>query len=189
MSESTYAVVSYLSGPIADFINSLRRSLNPMYADWLAHVSILPPRRLRWDRADTERRVEVLRRACQQAAPFEVELQGVSTFWPVNGVVYLNVSSGYSELVNLHALLNENGMRAEEAYGYVPHVTIAQSLDEGNTHRAMEQVMEAWSNLPKPVRFSVDSLVLVEQASAGEKWVDIAPFHLGSLALASQFHN
>ena len=191
MLESTYAVVSYLSSPLADFVNALRRSLNPMYGDWLAHVSILPPRRLAGrlnGPGGPNEMLGKLRDICRQASPFEVHLGGVSTFWPVNGVVYLSVADGCSELVGLHELLNENGMRAEEAYGYVPHVTVAQSLDEPATRAAMRQVSEAWDALPKPVRFAVDSLVLVEQVhlpGAGEKWVDIAPIPLGSLTLVS----
>src|SRR5689334_23989962 len=102
MHESTYAVVSYLSGPVADFINSLRRSLNPTYGDWLAHVSVLPPRRLSGGLNCEDDRLERLRAICHQASPFDLELQGVSTFWPVNGVVYLSISSGYDDLVSLH---------------------------------------------------------------------------------------
>ena len=112
----------------------------------------------------------------------------MSTFWPVNGVVYLSVGRGQAELESLHALLNDNGLHAEEPYQYVPHVTIAQSLDERATRTALEQVLEAWNQLAKPVRFPVDSLVLVGQVSdpaCGDKWVDIAPIPLGSPAFAS----
>jgi 2'-5' RNA ligase len=186
MQESTYAVVSYLSGPVADLINSLRRSLNPMFADWLAHVSVLPPRRLPTGLADQEDRLERLRKICHQASPFDLELQDVSTFWPVNGVVYLSVSTGYAELVSLHQLLSECGMQSVEAYGYVPHVTIAQSLDEADTHKAMAQVAEAWSALAKPVRLHVDSLVLVEQPAGEVKWANIESIKLGSFALTAE---
>ena len=183
MLESTYAVVSYLSGPLAEFVNSLRRRLNPMYGDWLAHISVLPPRRLAAPFHGGDGRISKLRELCTQAEPFEVELDGVSTFWPVNGVVYLSVGRGQAELESLHALLNDNGLHAEEPYQYVPHVTIAQSLDERATRTALEQVLEAWNQLAKPVRFPVDSLVLVGQVSdpaCGDKWVDIAPIPLGS---------
>ena len=186
MQESTYAVVSYLSGPVADLINCLRRSLNPMYGDWLAHVSVLPPRRLPGGLAGQDERLERLRNVCQQASPFDLELQEVSTFWPVNGVVYLSISAGYAELVNLHELLSHCGMQSSEAYGYVPHVTIAQSLDEAATHRARAQVTKAWSALSTPVRFHIESLVLVEQVAGELKWSDVGSMQLGSFALASE---
>lgn len=187
MHESTYAVVSYLTGSLAQFVNSMRLRLNPTYGDWQAHVSVLPPRRLAGPFDDSDGRLERLRRVCRQAEPFEVELDGVSTFWPVNGVVYLSVGRGCAELEALHGLLNENGMRAYEPYNYVPHVTIAQSLDEISTQGAMTEAMTGWAALLRPVRFVVDSLVLVGQVSipgSGEKWVDIAPIPLGSLAMA-----
>lgn len=188
MQESTYAVVSYLTGPLAEFVNTLRQRLNPTYGDWLAHVSVLPPRRLAGPFHSQDERLQRLRSVCRQAEPFEVELDGVTTFWPVNGVVYLSVGQGQADLHALHTLLNENGMRAQEAYSYVPHVTIAQSLDERSTHAALAEVMQAWAELAKPVRFAVDSLVLVGQVNepgSGERWVDIAPIPLGSLAMAS----
>ena len=112
MHESTYAVVSYLTGPLAEFVNSLRRGLNPMYGDWLAHISVLPPRRLAGPIDGKDSRLEKLRDICRQAEPFEVELDGVSTFWPVNGVVYLSVGRGLECLEELHRLLNEKDRKS-----------------------------------------------------------------------------
>jgi 2'-5' RNA ligase len=188
MQQATYAVVSYLSGPLADFVNSLRHRLNPALGDWLAHVSILPPRRLAGSFGADDERLERLRSLCRKVDGFAVELSGVNSFWPINGVVYLSIGEGASRLVQLHSLLNEGGMLAEEAYGYIPHVTIAQSLDQSATESAVQEVQEAWNRLSKPARFLVESLVLVEQVKqpdGGEKWMDLAPIPLGSLTLAS----
>ncbi|MSO19968.1 MAG: 2'-5' RNA ligase family protein [Acidobacteria bacterium] len=184
MLDSTYAVVSYLTGPIADFVSGLRRRLNPIYGDWLAHVSVLPPRLLSWTVGDRDNRLAHLRERCRQIAPFEVSLDGVSTFWPVNGVVYLRVAEGLTQLAELHSLLNHNGMYSAEPYAYVPHVTVVQALDEVATQDALKEVSLAWTELPQPIRFRVDSLVLVGQDTP-DHWVDIAPIPLGSYSLSS----
>jgi len=182
MADHTFAVVSYLSGQPAEFINGFRRRLNPVYGEWLAHLSVLPPRRLSGSVEDC---LALLRRQCEQIAPLDVALDGVSTFWPVSGVVYLSISEGYQELVALHDLLNVETMQSREAHRYVPHITVAQELDESSTHSVHEEVARAWSDLAQPFRLRVDSLVLVEQA-APNQWIDVAPIPLGSLSFTGR---
>jgi len=135
MGELNCAVVAYLPGPLGEFVDSLRGRLNPRFAHWQAHVSILPPRPLP---AGPNQALAELREKCLLQEPFEAELSEVLTFWPANGVVYLSISTGSERLVALHELLNGGPLGWVEPYSYVPHVTIAQELDEAETRAALD---------------------------------------------------
>jgi len=127
MPEVNCSVVVYLPEPLREFLDGLRRRLNPRFANWRAHVSILPPRLLS---RPPEEMLEQLRERCLVLDPFETTLAEVQTFWPVNGVVYLSISRGADRLTEFHERLNSGGLERVEPYPYVPHVTIAQELDE-----------------------------------------------------------
>src|SRR5258705_13583996 len=99
VADASYAVVCYLPGKLRNFVDALRRRFDPGLAAWLAHVTILPPRPL--DRPMDEP-LEAIRQRTASFQPFEVTLNGVSTFWPVSGVVYLTVSAGAQRLIQLH---------------------------------------------------------------------------------------
>ena len=182
MEEHGYAVVAYLPGKLGDFVDSLRKRLNPSFADWLAHVTVLPSRSLR---ASPEETLERIRERCALVEPFVATIQGVSTFWPVNGVVYLSFSLGFQHLVQLHDTLNVGGLAQEEAYSYLPHVTVAQELDEAGTQAVLADVSREWSRFSGDVSFRVESLRLVRQAPEN-RWVDLAPIPLGSFLAPSR---
>ena len=171
-----YSVVAYLSGELRDFVDGFRKRLNPRFADWLPHVSILPPRPLQ---ATQEETVQEIQRRCAQRKPFRVGINGVSTFWPVNGVVYLSLSFGSQLLVELHDALNCCGLECVEPYPYVPHVTIAQELDEVGTQAVIEEVSRRWASFAGERVFRLESLSLVQQ-TLENSWVDLATLTLGN---------
>src|ERR1700693_3447783 len=103
MPEISYAVVSYIPGKLGDFVDGLRRRFDPGLAAWLAHVTILPPRSLQ---SPLEEPLERIRRSCALFPPFELTIRGASTFWPVSGVVYLSLSPGVEQLIQLHDTLH-----------------------------------------------------------------------------------
>ncbi|MBI3895262.1 MAG: 2'-5' RNA ligase family protein [Acidobacteria bacterium] len=158
-------------------MNRLRQRLNPAYATWLAHVSILPPRPLN---ASPEEALTLIREKCFSFEPFEASLDGVSTFWPVNGVVYMSFSAGSRRLIELHELLNQDCLRYQEPYPYIPHVTAAQELDEAGAHAVLKEVSREWADYQGETSFRIESLSLVQQAPLNQ-WIDLAPIPLGSL--------
>ncbi len=82
MGEPNYSVVTYLSGELGDFVNDLRQRLDPGFAGCLVHVTILPPRPLQ---AAPKQTVEMIRKRCALLEPFVIAIDGVASFWPVNG--------------------------------------------------------------------------------------------------------
>ena len=177
MGEENISVVAYLPGELGRFVDELRRRLNPRFAAWLAHVTILPPRPLS---ATAEEMLAQIREKCLGVDPFEVSLDGVLTFWPANGVVYLSFAAGLGRIRELHERLNCGCLERVETYPYVPHVTLAQELDEAGTQAVLREAAQEWARYKGEPSFRVDSLSLVRQ-EADKRWIDLAPIPLGSL--------
>ena len=175
MGDMSYAVVAYLPGRLGRFVNDLRRRLNPSHSCWLAHVTILPPRSLQ---ATLEEATAVLRQTCAGFNPFEITVNGLSTFWPVNGVVFLSIAAGSQRLVQLHDALNGEVLQQQEVYPYVPHITIAQQLSEEDTQAVLADASQRWAHFDGDASFRVESLTLVQQL-ADNSWADLAPISLG----------
>lgn len=175
MGDTSCSVVAYLPGPLGEFVGRLRSRMNPQFAHWRSHVSVLPLRPL------PEHLDEVLaemQEKCLMVEPFEARLSEVQTFWPVNGVVYLSVSFGSGRLEELHALLNDGALRRVEPFPYVPHITLAQDLGESQTQAVLQDASREWAGYTGPRTIRVESLVLVRQRE-DLSWADIAPVPLG----------
>ena len=177
MGEDNISVVAYLPGELGRFVDDLRRRLNPRFAAWLAHVTILPPRPLS---VTAEAMLAQARKTCLAVEPFEAALDSVLTFWPANGVVYLSFAAGFGRFLELHEQLNCGCLERVEPYPYVPHVTLAQELDDAETQTVLREAAQQWARYNGVLSFRVDTLSLVRQ-EADKRWVDLAPIPLGSL--------
>jgi 2'-5' RNA ligase len=182
MADPTYAVIAYLPGKLGEFVDGLRQRLNSAYASWLAHVTLLPPRPLP---GSPEEILARLREGCAHQEPFDVVIGGVATFWPVNGVVYLSFSIGFEKLVEVHHRLHTGPLACQEAYEYTPHVTIAQGLDELETHLVLAEVYGQWLRFEGKASFRLESLFLVQQTSQNT-WRNLAPIPLSSFFYAAR---
>ena len=178
----TYAVVFYLGGHLARLVDDLRAELNPAFAGKLAHVTVLPPRPLI---ISEDAAVEEAR--CQLAdwIPFDIEISGVGTFFPVNGVVYLEVGRNARALYDMHHALNRGFMYRQEPYPFKPHITISQGMDEQRTFEVMRRVSEKWEQYDGPRTAFVDRLVFVRLMPSGD-WEDLAEIQLGQAAVPAQ---
>lgn len=180
--EKTYAVVFYLDGPLAPLVNALRAELNPQNAGKAAHVTVLPPRPLV---ISEEAAIEEARNQLTEWEPFEIEVNGIGTFFPVNGVVYLELQRGAEEIKRLHVVLNRGFLQREEPYEFIPHVTISQDMDERCTQEVMARVTEAWTTYKGPRVLSVETLMFVRLSPAGD-WEDLAALQLGRTPVPAQ---
>ena len=175
MQEQTYAIVVYLDSPLAQFVNRLREQLNPEYAGKGAHVTVLPPRPLV---ISEEAAAEEARAQCAGWEPFELEVGGVQTFLPVNSVVYLGLRQGATQLRRLHQTLNRGYLACLEPLEFVPHITIAQDLNEQRVLDVFAQVSSGFAAYAGPRRHPVRTLTFVRQNNAGD-WIDLAELQLG----------
>jgi 2'-5' RNA ligase len=175
MLEQTYALVVYLHGPLADLVNALRCELNRHHADKLAHISVLPPRPLA---ISEEAAVEEAQIRCDEWEPFQVEVSGVTTFLPVNGVVYLEAGAGAERMHVLHDSLNQGHLAGNEPYPFVPHITVAQEMNEEETLRVLDRVRQELQHYKGSRRFLVEKVTFVRLTPEGQ-WLDLADLQLG----------
>jgi 2'-5' RNA ligase len=170
-----FALVAYIQGQLADFLDSLRLELTPG-CNPRAHVTVLPPRPL--DKgADLRETIDRLGEESRVAPPVKVTLGDIEIFGASN-VIYLSLASGERELHALHENLNSGQLEYDGPYPYHPHVTIAQGID--GLEMGPEQVAELarsarerWAQYDGPRVFTVDCLSFVQNVAPGT-WVDVA---------------
>jgi 2'-5' RNA ligase len=164
---NSFALVAYLSDPLAGFLNRLRTDLVPgCHAK--AHVTVLPPRPLS---ASPQEAWSEIEKHLQEVAPFRVELADVEIF-PATNVIYLSVSAGNLELRRLHRLLNTGPCAFREPFSYHPHLTLAQELEPGQVAGALETTRQRWREFSDRRGFMVENLTFV-QNTIDNRWTDL----------------
>ena len=163
------ALVSYITGPLGRFLDSLRLELTPDSRP-RAHVTILPPRPAPNFLGATLQRIA--EEDCAGFPAFEIELDFVGVF-PVSNVLYLDVVRGAEELGRLHHRINRGILEYASGYPYQPHATLAQGLNEEQVCNALPVALRAWRQYSGPRSFVVDTISLVRQLGP-ENWGDLA---------------
>jgi 2'-5' RNA ligase len=175
---NSFAVVAYLKGPLAEFIDNLRAEL-VAGCESHAHVTILPPRSVS---AATEDAATLITRRVNDFAAFPIEATGIRVF-PVTQVIYADIGAGASELRDLHRRLNTDELYFEEPFEYHPHLTLAQNLQPEDVDGLFELADRRWHEFRRSHSggFMVDILTFV-QNTAGNRWMDLAEWELRSPA-------
>jgi 2'-5' RNA ligase len=170
---SQFALVSYIPDPLARFLDELRVQLKPDCKPH-AHVTILPPRPLYYDLADT---VQKITDDIKGVAPFRIDLGQIEIF-EASRVIYLGLARGASELRRLYRALNCGCLTYAEPFPYHPHITIAQDLLREDAAKTARLAEEKWEKYPGPRDFTVSALSLVQHV-APSIWADVAAIQLG----------
>lgn len=170
-----FAVVAYVSGPLANFVNGLRCELTPG-CPHRAHVTILPPRSLT---VSAREGADQMRPILERFDPFEVVADGVSVF-PGTHVLKLTINQGQNELRTLHDILNTGPFARTEHYPYVPHITLCMGIPEDRVVQFAEVATERWKEFGGAARLSVDELTFVQQRE-DETWADLEDMPIGDV--------
>ncbi len=176
---NSFAIVAYLAGPVAPFVNRLREDLAPGTGQ-NAHITILPPRPLDCPVSEA---VEFARQRLASLEPLEVRLGAVEVFDGTQ-VIHISVAEGAAELVAWHDLLNGGCFEQTEMFDYAPHVTLAQQLPPESVGRCRELSQRRWQEFAPAPRMRIETLTLVEQRGDGG-WEDLAELALGRVAAVS----
>jgi 2'-5' RNA ligase len=164
---NSFALVSYLPDPLADFIDDLRHDVEPACVA-RAHITILPPRLLSCapDSAWTQ-----LRDRLHEVEPFRVELEEVKIFGR-SDVIYISIGAGYRKLLEMHQRLDSGHCRFSEAWDYHPHITLAQTLEPSEVAACFVSAAERWREYAGPRSFWLDRVAFV-QNTWGNRWQDL----------------
>jgi 2'-5' RNA ligase len=174
MVSSRYALVSYVRNPVGEFVEQLRQELHPTTTHMPAHLTILPPRELSGSEAAA---LEFLEEACSQAVPFDVELGEVESFLPTTPTVFIQVKHAAYRMRELHYQLCGRGLRCEENWPYIPHLTILKTDTDDQARTAFAMARERWAEFAGQRRVHVEELMFVREQDG--HWQDVAPLALG----------
>lgn len=170
-----YALVTYATGPLGQFLNGLRRDL-VQGCHLRSHVTFLPPRELAAPESHLWQAVQAV---CENWQPFELELTDIEVF-PGTQVIYLALGEGRDKIIDLHRELNRGSLHFDEPFAYHPHVTLAQGL---MTSEAVEvaraEAVARWDAYTGPRSMEIDDIVFVREGDAN-CWADLNQLSLGA---------
>ena len=168
-----YALVTYATGPLGEFLNGLRRDL-VSGCHLKSHVTFLPPRELE---APEPALWQAVQTVCDSWQPFDLELTGVEVF-PGTQVIYLALGNGRERVMGLHRELNQGTLFFDEPFPYHPHVTLAQGLCGAlEVEAARRCAEERWAAYRGPRHMEIDEVVFVREREAN-CWSDLAQLSL-----------
>jgi 2'-5' RNA ligase len=165
-------VVLFPSKFVQDKANEYRKRFDPAYTLISPHITLRSGFELNEDQLPTI--IAQLNEVASQIEPFELEINKVSSFAPVNNVIYLKVTP-VDALVELHEKMHTGAFPETKEYAFVPHITIGQKLQDAEFADILGQL--------RMIQFSykevVDSFKLVYQLENGA-WEVYETFKLGS---------
>jgi 2'-5' RNA ligase len=171
-----FALVSYIQGQLAAFLDRLRCELKPGCV-LRSHVTVLPPRPIDLNIAESIRHIKA---EGEDFPPFMVELGPVAIFDKSN-VIYLRIRRGERELHALHENLNSGQLEYDGPFPYHPHITLAQDLTREEARALAEVARERWAAYAGPREFCVEELAFVRSDKPGV-WQDLAHVDLAQPA-------
>lgn len=176
---NSFALVSYIPGPLGLFLDGLRQELIPSCVA-KSHVTSLPPRALA---AGADVAQEWLAAALPDLTAFELSLDGIEVFESTS-VIYIGIGAGMGELKRIHERLNRGPLAAEEPHGYHPHVTLAQDFPPQELGDMVQVAKERWASFTGPRSFCLDRVTFVQNTTAN-LWADLADFPLEDKVLVT----
>ncbi|WP_106497944.1 YjcG family protein [Lentibacillus sp. Marseille-P4043] len=122
-----YGIIIFPSKPIQDEVNSYRKRYDPHYALVPPHLTLKEA--FEADDDELETLITELKHIANQTKPFTININKVSTFAPVTNTIYLKVEP-IPVLTDLHEKMQSGKFPKNEAYNFVPHITVAQKLKD-----------------------------------------------------------
>jgi len=170
---NSFALVAYLRGPLADFVDNLRRRVTPGCTH-RAHLTLLPPRPLT---AGVEEAIAHCENVLHETEPFDVRA-GVVSLFEASEVIKLSVDSGAKQLCGLHDKLNQGPLRHAEKFDYEPHITLAQDIPTEQLQDCLRQARDEWRKVEPAATFSLSICTFVQEVKC-DCWSDLTTVQLG----------
>ncbi|MEW9053656.1 MAG: YjcG family protein [Neobacillus sp.] len=120
-----FGVVIFPSKKLQDLANSYRKRYDPHYALITPHLTLKTS--FEASEEDAVLYAEKLRQIARSTNAFTLRTSKISSFQPVNNVIYFKVEPT-DELSKLHNEINQEFKEQNLEYAFVPHITIGQKL-------------------------------------------------------------
>ncbi|UII57054.1 YjcG family protein [Cytobacillus spongiae] len=120
-----FGIVIFPTKKMQDYANSFRKRYDPHYALITPHVTL----KSSFEASDEQIKeiAEKLHNVAMQHLPFQLNVLKISSFQPVNNVIYLKVEPTKT-LDALQEDIQTTVGGSEGEYSFVPHITIGQKL-------------------------------------------------------------
>ena len=164
-------IVIFPSKMIQDKANGLRKRYDPHYALVPPHITLKAP----FEAPDEqlEAIVEELHTIANKTNPFTLHVGKVSSFAPVNNVIYFKVEKT-PELTFLNEEMHKGFFTQEREYAFIPHLTIGQNLSDAEHADVLGRLRMKDFYYEQPI----DRFHLLYQLD-NETWTVHETFHLG----------
>jgi len=172
--ERIFGVIVPVPDNLSLLADRVRRPYDPNFRLIGPHVTVLPPRPLSLTRRQV---LEAVKRVAERTPPFHLRLGKVKTFRPVTPVVFVGFRRGADDLERLHRRLSRAPLRGPESFPYVPHLTLAQDLDDDRLRKALALSRKIFASSTALQPWPADSLAVVEWRSAS-RWITLDPLSL-----------
>ncbi|WP_141432765.1 2'-5' RNA ligase family protein [Bacillus sp. 03113] len=118
-------IVLYPGKELQDLVNSYRKRYDTQYAFISPHISLVHA--FETEESKLPEISDKLFNVANKFSPLQIQVTKVSTFQPVNNVLYLKITPT-DELLELYKNLNAMFGNDHHEDSYVPHITIGQEL-------------------------------------------------------------
>src|SRR6185312_12453597 len=169
-----YAMVAYVRGPVATFVEDLRAELHPEQAHLAAHITVLPPRELK---APEDVAIRELKERAGRFLAFEVEFGETEAFAPTTPTVFIRIAKSAHRFRDMHEAFDAGACRYDEQWPYMPHLTIVKLPTFEQIVRAAQMARERWASFPGARTAPVKELTFVREGEGG-LWIDLATISL-----------
>lgn len=166
-----FGVVIFPSKKLQDLANSYRKRYDPHYALIPPHLTLKNAFEATEEEANNF--ADKLRQVARNINPFSLQTSKISSFHPVNNVIFLKVDPS-EELKNLYTEINDEIGGHSQEYPFVPHITIGQKLSNDEHSDVFGALRMTKINHEE----SIDRFHLLYQLENGS-WTVFETFRLG----------
>ncbi|WP_068774464.1 2'-5' RNA ligase family protein [Paenibacillus sp. FJAT-26967] len=164
-----YGIAILPPNEIQQDANSYRKRFDPYYKAIQPHITVREKED--WTEEQLQAASLHLQHVTETQAPFQVNFNRFSSYYPVNNVIYMAFKET-QPLVDLHdevctGPLEDSG----KPYNYHPHLTVGQKMGADELH----DVLASLKNTPVDYSFTVDALHVLGRQENGE-WTVIRSF-------------
>src|SRR5690625_755157 len=122
-----YGIAIFPSKEIQDEANGYRKRYDPRYSQIPPHITLKSA--FTMSETDRDTIVDELKKIANESKPFDIHITKVRSFAPVTNTIFLKVEP-CEELSTLHEKMHTGKFTVEREHPFVPHITIAQDLDD-----------------------------------------------------------